>query len=171
MDINTYESTLEDMVINNIEFVRSRGFPEVYDKTNHQVSLPNGKICDIVSYEVIGGCLSCKIFELKRGELTIAALSQLIDYGSELAKYSFFTFEEVKIELYLVGSDISSELLALCAWGIDIKIVLFDYKVDGIHFEEWPSRGVYPKPYWLNGSIAHRRPDEEVINNWRKLFE
>lgn len=108
---------------------------------------------------------------MKRGALGVSALSQLIDYGSELAKYSFFVFEEVKIELYLVGSDISPELLALCVWGIDVRILLFDYKVDGVYFEEWPSRGVYPKPYWVDGSIAHSRPDEEIINNWREIFE
>lgn len=50
MDSNTYEATLEDMIMNNIGLVQLRGFPEIYDKINRQVGLPNGKVCDIISF-------------------------------------------------------------------------------------------------------------------------
>lgn len=170
MDATTYEATLEEMIMNNLGFVQTRGFPKVYNKTIRQFRFPTGGICDVLSYEIVDNCLNCKIFELKRGELDIAALLQLLDYGADLARYSYFNFEKVNIELCLVGSDISAELFTLCAWGIDVKIILFDYKVDGIHFEEWESLGAYPNPYWLKESSEHNKPTSEEIANWKKIF-
>jgi hypothetical protein len=170
MDINTYEATLEDMVINNIGFVQTRGFPKVYDKTVRQFKFPTGRVCDVLSYEIVGNSLNCKIFELKRGELDISALLQVVNYGADVVRYSFFNFEKINIELYLVGSDVDTDLFTLCAWGTNVKIITFDYKVDGIHFEEWESLGIYPNPYWMKEPSEHTRPSDEEIFNWREIF-
>jgi hypothetical protein len=170
MDASTYEATLEDMIINNIGFVQTRGFPDVFAKTSRQFRLPTGKVCDVLSYELVGNTLNCKIFELKRGELGVAALLQVVDYGADVARCSFFNYEKINIELYLVGSDINTELFTLYAWGVNVKIILFDYRVDGIHFEEWKPLGTYPNPHWLKEPSEPNRPSEEERTNWREVF-
>lgn len=167
MDATTYEATLEEMVINNLGFVQLRGFPEVYAKNKRQFKLPTGKVCDIFSYELIDNELRCKIFELKRGEIGIAALFQVLEYGETIAKCSFGAFEKINIELYLIGSDLSVELFNLFAWGLNVKILTYEYKVDGIYFEELEPPGIFPSPLWISRQIEmiSKQPDKE-LNAW-----
>jgi hypothetical protein len=167
MDANTYEATLEDMVISNISFCQTRGFPDVYTNTSRQFQLPTGKRCDIFSYELIDDTLNCKIFELKRGKIDLAGLLQVIEYGVDVAKYSVWDLNKINIELYLVGSDINNELFNICAWGVNVNIITFEYKVDGIHFDTWKSLGVTHPPYWVKAPIEMMsKPSDVDINNW-----
>lgn len=167
MDASTYESTLEGMIINNIGFVQMRGFPELHSTINRQFLLPTGKVCDIFSYELKDNTFNCKILELKRGELGIAALLQLIEYGELVAKHSVWSFDKVNIELYLIGSEINNELLSLFGWGLNVKLLTYEYKFDGIHFDPFTPLGEFPPPYWLshpNEMIS--RPPEDEISSW-----
>lgn len=167
MDSNTYEATLENMIMDNIGFCQLRGFPEVYNKTNRQFRLPTGKICDLFSYELNNNSLNCKIFELKRGELGVSALLQVIEYGIDAAKYSSWSFENVNIELYLIGSEINDEMLNLIGWGVNVKVLTYEYRFDGIHFQPLTVPGNYPPPYWVKRPHEMMgKPNDDDISSW-----
>jgi len=171
MDSSTYEAALENMILSNIEFAQLRGFPDVFANTKQQFRLQTGKVCDIFSYEIIGNSFSCKIFELKRGQLGISSLLQVVEYGIDTAKYSVHSFEEVNIELYLVGADINNEILNLFGWGVNVNIITYEYKFDGIHFENLSLPGTFPTPYWVKRphEMMERPPDSDIETWIEKL--
>lgn len=141
-----FEKTLEDIIIQNKEECIKRGFTSFLKHTENQFLLPNGAIIDILSFEINESVLYAKIFELKRECLTVAALLQCIDYGQEFYKSTANHFKEVKIELYIVGSDADENLLKIATWGVNMTLIFYEYKVDGIKFDYDPPEN-YPANY------------------------
>ena len=170
MDSSTHEIVLEDMIYDNQEFVQQRGFPVLYKNNFRQ--FPIGTfVCDIISYEMEGGLFKCKIFELKRGQLSVDALLQVIGYGEGIAKYAAWVFDKSLIELHVVGFDIDDKVLKLAAWGLNVNIVTFEYRYDGIHFESFDNAKDYPSPHWLANPSEHGKPTDDAIEQFKlKLF-
>ena len=67
---NFYESTLEKIIIKNKSEISKNGFPSLYKNVENQYVLSNGRRIDIFSWEVFDNIFYCKIFELKRGDIT-----------------------------------------------------------------------------------------------------
>lgn len=168
--ISIMEQTLEDIIMDNQELVVKRGFPLFYENVIRQFRLPSGKICDIVTFQVVNDEINCKIFELKKGELGIGALTQLLEYGAEFCKYASWAFKAVDIEIILIGNDISYDLFNMYLWGLNISIVTFDYKIDGIHFERDNYRKLHPPLFISNHMELSSKPTDDILIKFKKLF-
>ena len=135
------EQNLETIVYENQKECVKRGFPEFYENVKRQVRLPTGKIMDIFSFEIRNEIMFCKIFELKKEEISLNTIFQVVNYGYDLyasvGKYS----KDAQIELYCVGNELAGEILYLLAWGINITMVTYSYNVDGIGFEVFKKNG------------------------------
>lgn len=172
MDSSTHEVVLENMIMSNLGFAQLRGFPEVCSNTFRQFRLPYGKVCDIFSYDLKDNQLTCRIFELKRGEIGIPAALQLIQYGEIVARHSHWAFDKVCIRLYLIGAELHDDLFGLLAWGLNLNILTYDYKFDGIRFIDYGPIENFPPPMWLsrpNEMIT--KPTETEINDWIKKLK
>lgn len=142
------EQTLESIIMDNLSLVQQRGFPDFYSNTIRQLRLPTGKVCDVFSYHIIDNEFNFKLFELKKGYLGVSSLFQVLGYCKTIIEHVHSIFEKINAEVFLVGQDVSSEIFDLFSWGINVTIVTFDYKIDGIHFETWQSPGAFPNSYW-----------------------
>jgi len=130
-----FEKTLEDIIIRNKEECVKRGFPNFYKLTFRQFSLPSGAIIDLISFEENNKVFNCKIFELKRETVNLSSVLQAVRYSKELLVCLNSFFQKVNIELIVVGSQMDECLYELGMWGVGVKVVIYDYKVDGIKFE------------------------------------
>jgi len=128
-----FEKTLEDIIINNQEDCVKRGFPIFFEKTLTQVPLPSGGIIDMLSYEFDGDNLKCKIFEFKREIITISSLIQVFNYAAEVFELTV-EINNTELEIFLIGTEVSSELLTLSYMGLTPNLVSYNYHTDGIKF-------------------------------------
>lgn len=162
-----FEHTLENIIMDNIGLVQERGLPNFYKNTRNQFPLPDGKVCDIFSYEIIDNKLFCKVYELKRAQLGLGSVIQALDYCQTIIKYTIGAFDEINIRPILVGTDVNEELLSLYAWGVNIGICTYDYKIDGIQFESWEPLGEFPASYWITRpSELFTAPSKDLIQKF-----
>lgn len=167
MPENFWEATLESMIMDSPDVVQVRRFPQIYKVLKNQFRLPTGKICDIITFEIVDNRLSVKIFELKREELSLSALKQLMDYGETVVRYTDKQFNSVNIELYLVGYNFDAEIFTLFSWGVNVGLITYQYKADGIHFELWlPNGGLVPPAWISHADELILRPDAAEKKNF-----
>lgn len=146
------ERDLEDIIFENQEEVVKKGFPPFYKNVRRQFNMPYGGICDIITWEdPTENSFKCKIFELKRRELDINAVSQIIGYGRQVVEI-FTNKKELSVDLILVGSDWDDNILNLFEWGVGVMFVNYDFCLDGIKFENLclPTIFDYRKVYRYN---------------------
>lgn len=137
------EKTLEDIIFDAQDRIVERNFPFVLQRTVRQWKLPSQKRIDLFSFTLSDNAIQCRIFELKREELGLASLVQIISYYNELVTLLFPHFTNVSIECFLVGRTIAPELMLLKDNLVNIDLYSYRYDFDGIKFNHYPSAWTY----------------------------
>jgi len=129
------EKNLENFIVKEVNDAIIRGFSGIKNIVVSQLTLPTGKVPDIVSYSIIDNTLDVSIYELKKDELGISAAIQLIEYGQHFYESAVKCFDSVNIELFLVGDKLTKDMAYIFNWGVNIGYI--KYLIDlqhGIRF-------------------------------------
>lgn len=163
MPTDFLEKTLEDIIMGNPEKCVERGFPAFYKNIKRQVRLPSAGIVDIMSWEIFDNELSVNIIELKKSEISISTYTQVIQYGVDVLKATHSAFEKVNVQLYVVGSEISSDALNILSWGVNIHNVCYVYDYDGIRFTTTKANDpIYDSEFLIHFPIKDFRFVEKI---------
>lgn len=133
------EKSLETMIYEYRETIFERGFVHFYKNTERQFRLPCNFIIDLFTYEVKDNVLYYKIIELKKAELTMEAVFQIVQYFLWIWEYTENQYERVEWELILVGDDMDAEVWYLT--HLEPRISFYEYKFgyDGLFFNKKPT--------------------------------
>ncbi len=137
MLFNRSEHDLEQLIYDQRFTIHERGFPRFYANTKRQFRLPNGKVIDIFTWEVVDDCLRYKIIELKKDWLTGRSLAQLANYYVWIKTFLTGNFRKIEPELILVGYSSDANLLDLVEMGIKVSTYHYNWNEDGLTFQKW----------------------------------
>lgn len=136
MGVDFLEKTLEEIVFENKDTVKDRGFMSFYQHTFRQYYLPSGKKIDIFSYEIVDNILYFRIVELKKECLNYAAFKQIMVYFFEVLEHTLGHFSKVEGKLTLVGKILDTDAFLLSENGGLLEFYLYKYTYDGIYFKK-----------------------------------
>ena len=149
MASNFFEKDLEDIIMENLDKIESRGFPKLYKNTERQVYLPNngGKI-DILSWEIVDNVFYGKIIELKKDSLSLSALIQAADYHLQILLSLIGNFDNSNVEVILIGSDYDDDLDNIVLLSNFLTTYRYHYNWDGIYFKKGTSRDEFVDSFY-----------------------
>jgi len=133
------EKTLEDIIYENQDTIHERGFPALHNNTYRQFPLPSGRFIDLLSFTIEKNVIYISLFELKKENLNIDSLLQLLSYGSEVRVLCSPHFSRVEMDMVLIGSDYDEKIGALLAEMLPVEIYLYKYLINGIFFKRMQS--------------------------------
>lgn len=143
------EEQLESFIYENRNRIHEKGLPKFYEHTIRQFVLPNKKKIDLFSFEIKEDVFYCRIFELKKEQVWIDAIAQVLGYGAFVSVLTQMAFTEVKIELILIGSNATEMVLASLPFIPQLSIYNYSFGYDGILFEKKDSG------LWVHSSMEN----------------
>jgi hypothetical protein len=131
------EDQLEELIYEYRNDIHERGLPKFYTNTIRQFVLPNKKVIDLFTYEIIDNELYFRIIELKKDFIWVDAFIQIIGYFATVKALSDTKFSNIHYDLVLAGEGINVIPLAvLNLFHGNVKVYTYDLTYEGIRFTE-----------------------------------
>lgn len=113
------------------------GLPQFYSNTSTQVRLHNGKIMDILTWEIKNETdFYFRLFELKKGVINRDAYFQAADYYSEFICSTSAYFTSVKGEIILVGDELEDDVFRAMSMSNNVRGFVYNLGFGGLIFKE-----------------------------------
>lgn len=159
--MNTFfEKKLEQIVFEQRKIAHTKGLDIFYENAERQVYL-SGKKVDILTWEIKEEVIYARIIEFKREKVKEGALFQVLDYYQEFFINIAGAFKGYKIEMVLVGTEISLNVKSAANVTNNLKLYEYDYNFDGIFFKKLDSGPDRLKKFF------HKYPADEDYQTFR----
>lgn len=146
------EKNLEDIIFTSDNDLLSERGLGISGKKIRQLKIGNYGIADLITYQrpsyhkrnIDGGGgwheeLFINIFELKQNVVNVNTVLQAVRYGTGIKHY-FRNKPNLQIDfcITVVGKyiDLNSDFIYLSNFMPNLNVFTYDYKIDGIYFEE-----------------------------------